>query len=188
MGEVERKSAKKRKRNNVKKIVLATVKALGFVSVALMAPNALQYMERLGLTPSGRQREVINRARDRLLKKKLLTRNSKGFLELTNEGIKQLRRMELSSELIPYQEKWDHRWRILIFDIPEKRKYLREKIRNTLACLGFLRLQDSVWIIPYDCEDLITLLKADFKVGKDLLYVVVEEIENGKHLEEFFNL
>jgi hypothetical protein len=49
-------------------------------------------------------------------------------------------------------------------------------------------MQDSVWIFPYDCEELVALLKADFKVGKDLLYMVVEKIENDHALRLHFNL
>ena len=51
-----------------------------------------------------------------------------------------------------------------------------------------MRLQDSVWIYPYPCEDLINLLKADFKVGKDLLYLIVNFIENDKWLKRLFGL
>ena len=54
--------------------------------------------------------------------------------------------------------------------------------------IGFVRLQDSVWVYPYDCEDLITLLKADFRVGKDVLYLIVDSIENDKYLRAEFNL
>ena len=77
---------------------------------------------------------------------------------------------------------------MLIFDIPEKRKSLREKVRTTLVSLGFKRLQDSVWVYPDDCEDLITLLKADFRVGKDLLYLIVDTIENDRVLREYFGI
>src|SRR3989344_5509248 len=51
-----------------------------------------------------------------------------------------------------------------------------------------LKLQNSVWVYPYDCEDFISLLKADFKIGKDVLYIIVEKLENDWHLRKFFNL
>ena len=54
--------------------------------------------------------------------------------------------------------------------------------------IGFTYLQDSVWVYPYNCEDLIALLKSDFKVGKDLIYIVAEEIEYEKGLLENFKL
>ena len=77
---------------------------------------------------------------------------------------------------------------MLIFDVREERKSLRDKIRRTLIAIGFERLQYSVWVYPYDCEDLITLLKADFKIGKDLLYIISDSIENDTWLKKRFNL
>jgi len=52
----------------------------------------------------------------------------------------------------------------------------------------FFRLQDSVWVFPYDCEDFMALPKADLRVGRNVLYVIVEKIENDKHLNEHFGL
>jgi CRISPR-associated endonuclease Cas2 len=77
---------------------------------------------------------------------------------------------------------------MLIFDISEKRRGTRDKVRNTLISIGFIHLQDSVWVYPYDCEDLITLLKADFMIGKDLLYVIADKIENDIELHKKFGL
>ena len=53
---------------------------------------------------------------------------------------------------------------------------------------GFIRLQDSVWVYPYDCEDLIALAKANFRIGFDVLYMIVERIERDTHLREHFAL
>ena len=75
-----------------------------------------------------------------------------------------------------------------MFDIREERKRLREKVRQTLISLGFKRLQDSVWVHPYDCEDIIMLLKSDFKIGKDLLYIIADTIENDTRLRKDFGL
>ena len=52
--------------------------------------------------------------------------------------------------------------------------------------IGFMRLQDSVWIYPYDCEDLIALFKADSKIGKDILYMIVEALEYDEPVKSYF--
>ena len=75
-----------------------------------------------------------------------------------------------------------------LFDIREGRKSLRERIQRTLRAIGFRRLQDSVWVYPHDCEDLITLLKSDFKIGKDVLYLVVDQLEYDAPLKAHFHL
>ena len=54
--------------------------------------------------------------------------------------------------------------------------------------MGFLRLQDSVWVFPYDCEEVIALIKADLRIGKDVLYTIVEKIENDKPIKKHFDL
>ena len=76
----------------------------------------------------------------------------------------------------------------MIFDIPEYRKTLRPQIRRSLQTVGFIRLQDSVWIYPYDCEDFIVLLKAELKIGKDILYMIVDELEGDTRIKEQFGL
>ncbi|OGG64507.1 hypothetical protein A3C94_03355 [Candidatus Kaiserbacteria bacterium RIFCSPHIGHO2_02_FULL_55_17] len=57
-----------------------------------------------------------------------------------------------------------------------------------MVSCGFERLQDSVWAYPYDCEDLIALVKAEFRIGADALYLIVEQMEHDKHLREHFHL
>jgi phenylacetic acid degradation operon negative regulatory protein len=47
---------------------------------------------------------------------------------------------------------WDRRWRLVIFDVPEKRKDVRPRLRRFLSALGFGRVQKSVWMAPYDYE------------------------------------
>lgn len=41
---------------------------------------------------------------------------------------------------------WDGQWRIVIFDIPEKRRIARDLLRNRLKEWGFTQKQKSVWI------------------------------------------
>ena len=77
---------------------------------------------------------------------------------------------------------------MLIFDIKEQRRYGRDRLRLILKQIGFKQVQRSVWVYPYDCEDLMALLKADLKLGISVLYMVVEHIENDKHLRAQFAL
>ena len=86
------------------------------------------------------------------------------------------------------KKKWDRRWRVVIFDIPERRKSVRDRLRRFMDTYGFVRLQDSVWVYPHDCEDLIALAKAEFRIGYDVLYMIVERIERDGHLREHFGL
>ncbi|MBI5742774.1 MAG: hypothetical protein HZA25_02970 [Candidatus Niyogibacteria bacterium] len=187
MGKIEQQVAKNRQRANLKKIILGSVALAGILSIAMVAPNALGAMAKLGILPRPRQKEIINQSRDRLVMQGLL-QYVDGTLRLTVKGEAALRRLELSEYRLKKPRRWDGRWRVLIFDIPERRRLLRDKVRNTLVAIGFVRAQDSVWIYPYDCEDLVTLLKADFRIGKDLLYLVVEKMEYDVIFKDHFGL
>lgn len=177
----------KKRNQDLQHIVLQTAAVVGGVAVALIAPNALGAMAQMGIIPGKRQKEVINAARLRLAYKGLLVvREGKAFL--TPKGKKFLKRWELKNYHIQKPWRWDGKWRILIFDIPERRRRQRALIRQTLTVIGFVRLQDSVWLYPYECEELVTLLKADFNIGKDLLYLTVDQLEQDRPWRRHFDL
>lgn len=184
---LEEKSKRRKRKGDIQKAILVSVQVAGLLSVALLAPNSIKYLKSLGLLPTKRQKDIILRSRQSLLTQGLL-KYENGFLKLTEKGEAKLQLLEMKDWKIDKPRRWDGKWRVLIFDIPESRRPLRQKIRNTLSNIGFVKLQDSVWVYPYACEDLVTLLKADFKVGKDLLYLIVDFIENDKNLRKFFGL
>src|SRR3989338_4388384 len=47
------------------------------------------------------------------------------------------------------QERWDGKWRMVIFDIPERNRDRRNLLRDLLKQNGFYRLQESVFVHPY---------------------------------------
>ncbi len=85
-------------------------------------------------------------------------------------------------------KKWDGKWRIITFDIPEKMRSVRNDIRTILKRAGFIQLQHSTWIFPHDCEELSTLIKQDTRLTRYVLYGVLEKIENDAHLRQLFSL
>ena len=131
------------------------------------------------------EKESIAVSRDRLIERELLEYHHRS-LRLTSKGESLLRRLELGNIKMLKPKRWDGKWRVLAFDIPEKQKYLRERIRGILVMIGFVRLQDSVWIYPYDCEDIIRLFKTDLKIGKNMLYMIVESLEHDFFLKIHF--
>ena len=184
---LEAESRKRTQRANLNRLILTTVAAAGVLSIMVVAPNVLGVMVKMGLVPHKRQKEFISRARSRLIQQDLLEYQD-NFLRLTPKGKKVLKKLELNDFKTKKPKRWDGKWRVLIFDIPEYRKNLRDKIRLTLRAIGFVRLQDSVWLYPYDCEGLIVFLKADFHVGKDVLYLIVDALEHDTPYRRHFGL
>src|SRR3989344_7410476 len=163
MGKLEESGKQRAKRRNLKKAILEVVQASALLGVAIVAPNVPQALYKLGLVRlGGKDASTIGRARCQLLDSGYIS-NEKGLLRITSKGSNFLNRLTTEEALKTNPRRWDGLWRVLIFDVPEYRKGVRDNIRRSLQAVGFLRLQDSVWVYPYDCEDFIVLLKADFK-------------------------
>ena len=174
------------RRTRINAAIIKTLAVTGMLAVTLMAPNALQVLRQFGITNPKKKKQDIHKSLDRLIGSEYVRRVA-GHIELTQKG-ERFAALLGEGRLAPKRPKrWDGKWRVLIFDIPERRKRIREQIRRNLVGLGFFRLQDSVWVYPYDCEDLITLLKADLRVGKDMLYLI-SDIEADRSLRKVFKL
>ncbi|OHA91642.1 MAG: hypothetical protein A2758_00865 [Candidatus Zambryskibacteria bacterium RIFCSPHIGHO2_01_FULL_49_18] len=187
MGKLEQKSRKRSKRKHLQQVILATVATAGILGAGLLAPNVIGAMAKLGLIPNRRQKEYVGFSASKMVKKGLMKFNGK-FYELTLAGQAKLRRWEFENFKFKKPKKWDGKWRVFIFDIPDKKRQIRDQIRTLFKSAEFYPLQESVWAYPYDCEDVIALLKTDFGIGKDLLYLIVDELENDKYLREWFKL
>lgn len=187
MGQLEAENAKHVRKDQLKKIMLGTVKAAGLLTIAVAAPNVIGAMQKLGLVHSSRHREVIRRSFEKHVRTGLMVRDSSGY-RLTDKGEAVLRRLELREFQFKKPKRWDGKWRVLMFDIPERRKKTRDRIRLLLGEIGFARLQDSVWVYPYDCEDIIALVKSDLFIGKDLLYLIANALEGDLVLKKHFKL
>jgi len=70
---------------------------------------------------------------------------------LTNNGMRRALKREFY-RLFTKERRWDHFWRIIMFDIPERRKK-RRTFQYALKSAGFFRLQNSVYVTPYDMKD-----------------------------------
>lgn len=97
--------------------------------------------------------DTITRAIIHARRRKLLApvvRGRHAIPEITEEG-----RRRLSSIIPMYDEKriWDGRMHLITYDIPEVQARDRNQLRTFIRTIGASRLQDSVWISPYNPVD-----------------------------------
>lgn len=187
MGKLEASERVIVRNSRVQRAVLNTVYACGALAVGVVAPNVLVTLNSLGLLPARREQDSIKAAASRLRKRGLLKIDN-GHYILTTLGEKTLAHWQLSEYKLPKPPVWDKKWRIIIFDIPEKKRALRQEVRRIFREAGFERLQDSVWVYPYDCEDVIGLMKHELGLSRYILYIIADQIENDKHLRQHFDL
>jgi len=113
-----------------------------------------------------------------------------GFVKiiLTKEGQKKALKFKLDEMEIKKPAKWDGEWRIVIFDIPEKLKKAREALRIKLKELGFLELQKSVFVLPYECENEINFIMEIFLIRPFVRFVRTKSFTNEEQLKIKFGL
>ena len=116
--------------------------------------------------------------------------NKEGLVEivLTKDGEAKALRFKIDEIKIKKPVKWDGEWRIVIFDIPERFKKAREALRNKLKNLGFVKLQESVFILPYECEDEVDFITEVFLIRPFVKFVRVKSFTNEEKLRVNFGL
>ncbi|MCX6724434.1 MAG: hypothetical protein NT155_04715 [Candidatus Staskawiczbacteria bacterium] len=86
------------------------------------------------------------------------------------------------------KEKWDGKWRMVSFDIPEKYKRGRDALRRKLKFIGFRELQKSVFITPVECKREIELLVNYFELDKFVRFAVLEYVDNEAYFKKLFKI
>ena len=114
-------------------------------------------------------------------------KNNQIYIRLTKAGEKEAGKYQINKLKIKIPKKWDGKWRVIIFDIPEKERIRRNAFRGKLKELGFYSLQKSVWVYPYPCEKEINLLREFFNLSKrNLMVLEVSKMEGDKFLRKTF--
>ena len=115
--------------------------------------------------------------------------NKQIYVSLTKQGKKRAGKYLIDDLTIKKPKKWDEKWRLIIFDIPDITKIKREAFRGKLKELGFYQLQKSVWACPYDCQKEIKLLREFFGLTpKELKLITALNIEEDNFLKRYFKL
>lgn len=177
---------------SVGQTILVTVGSLGFVALAAGMGNAVQLLK---YTPILKKRKIkvyeLNRDLKRLIERGLIEEKedqTHKFLRVTPAGQQLLLKYKLKGLLKEKPQKWDGKYRVIVFDILEAARNTRDRMRRMIKGFGFVCLQDSVWIYPYECQEIVELLKEYFHLKSQIIYMTVESIENDKWIKNIFKL
>jgi DNA-binding transcriptional regulator PaaX len=95
------------------------------------------------------------------------TRDNGQSIILTNKA-----KMKLIDQIVLKVPR-DHKLRYLVsFDIPENQKVQRNGFRRAIKNLGFVQIQQSLWIIDRNAGELVELASSEYKVEKYVAYFV----------------
>jgi len=81
---------------------------------------------------------------------KTLKVKNKTAIAITSKGMEKL--FKFSLKTINKKRREDKKWQMVLFDIPETKRKIRDYFRKGLQYLGYKSLQKSIWVCPYDVE------------------------------------
>lgn len=188
--------------------VLKFVKVAGAIAAIFLFPKAMSTLAKEGIIEKlifpeensqdqtkktvkdlriSRLRTLIKR-----LKKQndiqLIRENGKLILKLTEKGKIKLLKYDLKNLKLKKPKKWDGKWRLIVYDVPEKKYLVRDVFRRYLKSMEFLKLQASVYLTPYPCETEIELLRNYYDIINEVVVLTVSGIEQEQAYQEYFKI
>lgn len=164
--------------------------------VAALAPQAVAQITGLasklyeGIENRRYKAGEIERALRYLRSRKLIDiqkQYGREVFKLTKLGWLRTRKL-MKSFAIRRPEKWDGKWRIVVFDIPTAKKSTADLFRYQLKNMGLANLQKSIWIHPYECRDQVYYLAGNLFIKPYVRYIVAEEVAGEEDLKWRFGL
>lgn len=183
-----------RKNYNVgylKKKILLLLAAGVALSAAKTMGRQLKILGELSKEWKRLRRTSLTRSLDSLYNSRLIHLKPKGDsmeIILSVEGKKLVRRFNLETLEIRKQDDWDGKWRIVMFDVPERIKKVRDTLRFLFKDIGLVEYQKSVFITPYPCEREIKFIAEFYGVFSSIKFVVADVISDQSKFEKKFRL
>jgi DNA-binding transcriptional regulator PaaX len=177
------------KKNEIAKMILGGLALAGGLIIIVALPGlALAFRPFVKKNISGAK---FKRSFQTLKEKGLIGTSKEGdktVVHLTKEGQMKVLKYKFEDISVKKPAKWDKKWRIVVFDIPEKYKAARDALVQKLKELGFVSVQKSVWVYPYPCTDEIDFITEIFNIRRFVRLVTAESIDRQQDLQKAFSL
>lgn len=101
------------------------------------------------------------------------------IVKLTSKG-----KNQLDIEKALKKEDWDGNFRIVVFDIPEKHRKVRDVLRRRLKEWGFIAWQKSIWASKKDLADALREFIKELGVEDWVLILVSNDVGSARKLHD----
>jgi len=126
----------------------------------------------------------------RLRSKGFIKHKSKMIFTLTPKGEREALFAYLNGEIASFHpsvpKKWDGGWRIIFFDIPERKRRYRDFLRRIIRAIGFREFQRSVWVYPHPVPSFLRDLLFEENIKHYTRFITTDTIEYDTDLKKLF--
>ncbi len=166
--------------------------AAGAVSLSALVPGLAKLFSRRGRKYNYWS---LRRSLKNLQKKGLVAvdqRNGEEYLQTTDKVSFESRGIFQENALgevkIRKSKAWDGKWRVVIFDVPEKLRKARDRFNRKLKQLGFICIQRSVFVYPFPCEPEVIKTAEILEVNTYVQIFEAKFLSNDYLLKKKFSL
>ena len=154
----------------------------------LMLKSLIKWRKNWDKVNKTRLYEAISRLNKKRLIE-LIEKNNELYIKITDGGKELIKRFDYDNLELPSPKVWDKKWRLVVFDIPDKKKRERQSFSRKLKDMGFYPMQESVFIYPYDCRDEIDFICEFLSIGRYVNYCLIEFLDKKEgDLRKIFNI
>ncbi|MBI2121580.1 MAG: hypothetical protein HYT98_00505 [Candidatus Sungbacteria bacterium] len=107
---------------------------------------------------------------------------------LNRDGRKVALKYKIGEMKILKPPRWDYKWRVVLFDIPQTQAKLRDALRQRFKQLGLIEFQKSVFIHPYECRNEIDFVIELYNARRFVRFIEATKVDNELHLKNKFRL
>ncbi|MCR4306178.1 MAG: winged helix-turn-helix transcriptional regulator [Candidatus Daviesbacteria bacterium] len=158
-----------------KLVLLALEKAVdGYVRLEDFAYHHYRYHHGIPELRKASLAQALKRLREKGFIERTTLKNADQIILRLTEAGKEFLLLSKSDEEI----EWDRKWRIVVFDIPEKKRQVRDILRSRLKLWGFTPWQQSVWASRKNLTNKLRNLIEE--LGIEDWVLVIESDNTGK--------
>lgn len=96
-------------------------------------------------------------------------------LALTPKGLNKILKRRNKEIRLPIRK--DKRWQMVVFDIPEKSRKVRDIFRDALKVLGYQQLQKSIWVSPYEVAEKTKEIISSLNLEDEVKLFIIDSIQ-----------
>ena len=192
-----------RNKNQILKILIDIIAPSlflgGTLALSLVAPKSViafksvlsfinkNYKRKREMRPSELKKIFMKMKREQLVDYKEFS-NGDVEIKILKKGIKKVLINNFDKIQFKIPKKWNKKFYVIIFDIPNSYKKQRDLFVNKLKQLNFYQLQKSVYVFLYPPQEIIDFLASILDIAPYIRILEASRIENEKEILSYFNV
>jgi len=165
------------------KEILKVIGTCAVLAGAIFAPNIIKLLK----PKTNEKKYQYQKSLNKLAKNDIIYLFGEE-IQLTKNGRKLIKKIQIDEIKIKLPAKWNKIWHLVCYDIPEDKKRERDYFRAKLIKLGFKVIQDSLWVIPYECKEEIAVISQSMGIAPYVAYLNTDYLPQQDKLIGYFKL